>query len=93
MSNSPNHERGPLAVAADAVENTGYMLVLVAGAFARFATHHRPGRMFRRLVDQLYLHSVKSLLVVYSMTGWGTMSRSYSAVSSPKVTRFLASRR
>jgi phospholipid/cholesterol/gamma-HCH transport system permease protein len=60
----PRNERKPLTVAADAVENTGYMLVLVFGAFARFATHHRPGRMIRRLVEQIYVHSVKSLLVV-----------------------------
>jgi len=40
------------------------MLVLVSGGFARFATNRHPGRMFRRLVDQLYVHSVKSLLVV-----------------------------
>jgi phospholipid/cholesterol/gamma-HCH transport system permease protein len=40
------------------------MLELVSGAFARFVTSRRPGRMFRRLVEQVYLHAVKSLLVV-----------------------------
>lgn len=60
----PNSERRPLAVAADAIENTGYMLELVAGAFLRSVVQRQVGRAFRRLIDQLYLHSVKSLLVV-----------------------------
>lgn len=49
---------------ADAVEQAGYMLTLCGSAFARFALSHRPGRTARRLNDQLYVHAVKSFLVV-----------------------------
>jgi phospholipid/cholesterol/gamma-HCH transport system permease protein len=57
-------ERSMLGVLADGVEHAGYMLVLTAAAVVRFATDRRPGRMVRRLVEQLYIHAVKGLPVV-----------------------------
>lgn len=64
MSDGRDRERRPLAVMADAVEHTGHMLVLIAGAYFRLFVNRRPGRTARRLVEQLYVHAVKGLLVV-----------------------------
>lgn len=64
MSDGERRERGPLGVAADGFEHAGTMLVLIAAAFARAVDPRHARRGLRRLVDQLYLHAVKSLLVV-----------------------------
>lgn len=64
MSEVRASERTPGAVMADAVEHAGYTLGLIGGAFVRFVIHRRPGRMLGRLIEQVYVHAVKSLLVV-----------------------------
>ncbi|MCE9634176.1 MAG: ABC transporter permease [Planctomycetes bacterium] len=64
MSAPVTPERSPLGVFADSIEQTGYMIELIFGAFSRLFTHRHPIRLFRRLVEQLYVHAVKSLLVV-----------------------------
>lgn len=64
MSASPNRDRNPIAVVADGFEHAGHMLDLAAGAFLRALAFRNARRGFRRLVEQLYLHAVKSLLVV-----------------------------
>ncbi|MCG3134427.1 MAG: hypothetical protein HMLKMBBP_01733 [Planctomycetes bacterium] len=58
------HERSPLTVLADGAEQTGHMALLVLSSFRHLVAPRRPGRGLRRVLDQLYLHAVKSLLVV-----------------------------
>lgn len=58
------YERSPLTVLADGAEHTGHMAMLIVRTFAHAILPRRPGRGFHRVVDQLYLHAVKSLLVV-----------------------------
>lgn len=58
------YERSPLTVLADGFEQVGHMGLLIAGSFRRVFIPTRPGRGLRRLVEQLYLHAVKSLVVV-----------------------------
>jgi phospholipid/cholesterol/gamma-HCH transport system permease protein len=56
--------RSPAAVFADGVEQTGYMLVLLAQAGAALLKPRQPRRTIARFMDQLYTQTVKSLLVV-----------------------------
>lgn len=56
--------RGPLTVLADGVEQAGYMLVLLTQAASRLAPTSRPGRAWKRFVEQLYNQIVKSIVVV-----------------------------
>jgi len=64
VSETTNRDRSPLGVVADGVEHAGHTLELAVGAFLRALTLLGARRRIRRLVDQLYLHVVKSLLVV-----------------------------
>jgi phospholipid/cholesterol/gamma-HCH transport system permease protein len=60
-----NKRRPPLVVLADGIEQAGYMLVLLGQSTARLLIPtRRPGRAWRRFVEQLYVQMAKSLLVV-----------------------------
>jgi phospholipid/cholesterol/gamma-HCH transport system permease protein len=62
---TPEHKpRSPLAVLADGVEQAGGMLVLIGQAAIRGIPARRPLRAWKRFVEQLYVQTVKSLLVV-----------------------------
>lgn len=56
--------RNPLTVAADGVEQAGGMVVLIGQAAARALTLRITRRAWKRFVEQLYVQTVKSLLVV-----------------------------